>query len=155
MPRRGLALRSRSYLSTSASAPAPCSGSRLRWRWHVTGLRRAARDAPIFSVVRSKSRDWHHHDCSGAKPLLMDCNRGGWPDLGGTSIRSIKRSSRSNLQSRSSAGRLTSSASTRPAPAGEKSRTLHSTRGFPVRQITPCVTILCRGLIRRSTPRYI
>jgi hypothetical protein len=58
------------------------------------------RDAPIFSLVLSKSRDWRHHDCSGAKPLFMDCNRGGCPDLGGTSIRTIRRSSPSNFQSR-------------------------------------------------------
>jgi hypothetical protein len=58
------------------------------------------RDAPIFSLVLPKSRDWRH-DCSGAKPLFMDCNRGGCPDLGGTSIRSLTRSSRSNFQSRS------------------------------------------------------
>jgi hypothetical protein len=59
------------------------------------------RDAPIFSLVLSKSRDWRHHDCSGAEPLFMDCNRGGCPDLGGTSIGSLARSSRSNFQSRS------------------------------------------------------
>jgi hypothetical protein len=59
------------------------------------------RDAPIFSLVLSKSRDWRHHDCSGAKPLFMDCSRGGCPDLGGTSIRTIRRSSPSNFQSRS------------------------------------------------------
>jgi hypothetical protein len=55
----------------------------------------------FFLLVLSKSRDWRHHDCSGAKPLFMDCNRGRRPDLGGTSIRSIRPGSRSNFQSRS------------------------------------------------------
>jgi hypothetical protein len=59
------------------------------------------RDAPIFSLVLSKSRDWRHHDCSGAKPFLMDCNHRGHPDRGGTSIRTFRRSSPSNFQSRS------------------------------------------------------
>jgi hypothetical protein len=61
MPRRGLALRSRSYLSTSASAPAPCSGSRLRWRWHVTGLRRAARDLSLWIVIVAGGLIWVGH----------------------------------------------------------------------------------------------
>src|ERR1700759_3724263 len=55
----------------------------------------------MFSLVLSKSRDWHHHDWSGAKPIFMDRNRRGCPALGRKSTRTIRRGTRSNFQSRS------------------------------------------------------
>jgi hypothetical protein len=50
---------------------------------------------------------------------------------------------------------LTPSGSTRPAPAGDMSRTVHRTTEYPSRQISPCVVIQSRGFARRSARTYI
>jgi hypothetical protein len=61
------------------------------------------------------------------------------------------RVARSKVRS-NSVGRGTSLGSNKPAPAGEKSRTVHPTREF--RQIVPSAPTRnrCRGFIRRSMP---
>jgi hypothetical protein len=53
-----------------------------------------------------------------------------------------------------SAGKGISSESKRPAPAGEKSRTMHPTRTCPLGQIMPSTPSRngCRGFFRRSMP---
>jgi hypothetical protein len=50
---------------------------------------------------------------------------------------------------------LTPSGSTRPAPAGDMSRTVHRTTEYPSRQISPCVVIESRSFARRSARTYI